>query len=171
MKKYLPILLLLFFCSFLGCSEKRPENMPMLYPVRLILVQEGKPLAGAMVLLKRHSETTKYSCGGMSDANGVVKIQTHGKYAGVPEGSYTVTVSKTITERSGPWDKIPSEETAARTWLQENRSQLKETNYLIVDPKYGNSQTSDLNISVTTKGLKTTLDLGSPVRLEVKEDH
>ncbi|MDR0336745.1 MAG: hypothetical protein LBI18_06605 [Planctomycetaceae bacterium] len=145
--------------------------MPKLYPVQLTLVQEGKPLDGAMVLLKRHSETTKYSCGGLSGANGVVKIQTHGKYAGAPEGSYTVTVSKTVTERSGPWNEIPSDEAAAQTWLQENRSRLKETNYHIIDPKYGDSQTSDLKIDVTTKGLKTTLDLGNPVRLEMKEDH
>jgi hypothetical protein len=170
MKKYLPILLF-FFCSFLGCGEKLPENMPKLYPVQLTLVQEGKPLDGAMVLLKRHSETTKYSCGGISGANGVVKIQTHGKYAGAPEGTYTVTVSKSITERSGPWHEIPSEDAAARTWLNENQSRLKKTNYHVVNLRYGNSQTSDMEISVTTSGLRKTLDLGSPVRVEIKEDH
>jgi hypothetical protein len=48
---------------------------------------------------------------------------------------------------------------------------LKETTYLVVDPKYGNPKTSGLEINVTNKGLKTTVDLGSPVRVEVQEDH
>jgi hypothetical protein len=170
MKKYL-FILLFFTLWFSGCNEKRPENMPKLYPTRLTFVQEDQPLTGAMVLLKRQIESTQYSCGGMTDANGVVQIQTHGKYLGAPEGIYTVTVSKTITERSGPWNEIPTDESAAQTWLKENRSRLKETTYLVVDPKYGNPKTSGLEINVTNKGLKTTIDLGSPARVEVQEDH
>lgn len=170
MKKYL-LVLLFVFCVFFGCGEKPPEDMPKLYKTRLILVQEGKPLDGAMVLLERHTKTTKYSCGGMTDANGIVNIQTHGKYTGVPEGTYTVVVSKIITEYSGPLNEIPSEESAVRSWMEKNRNRFKETNYLVVDPKYGNSETSDLKIDVTKKGLNTTFELGSPIRLEIKEQH
>ncbi len=87
------------FASFVGCGKPRPDGMPKLVSCSVTVLQDGKPLEGATVAF--HSETIKWSVGGTTDAFGVAKMHTHGDYPGSPEGSFKVTIQKTVVEKSG----------------------------------------------------------------------
>ena len=136
MKKIL-LLLLTGLVFVTGCGDRLPPDMPKLYPVQLTLTQDGKPFEGVMVVVHNKDTASSYSSGGISDANGVVVLQTHGKYLGVPAGTYSLALSK---------DEIIVEEG-------------KESRFRVIDPKLGAVVTSGLEITVEPPGLKTTLDV------------
>ncbi|MDO4586224.1 MAG: carboxypeptidase-like regulatory domain-containing protein [Planctomycetia bacterium] len=153
---------------FVSCGKPKPDGLPRLYPTRLTVTQDGVPLPGALITLKPNDSSLSFSCGGMTNENGVVEIQTHGQYAGVPEGKYKVIANKSETIKSGPWDEMPKDnESAALTWYHENQDKLKEEHFYVIDAKYRNPQTTDLEITVTSAGLETTVELGPAVHDQV----
>lgn len=79
-----------------GCQkgEPTPEGMPELYPASVTILQEGVPLANASIRILPENGTSRWSSGGSTDASGVAVLRTHGKFEGVPAGSYKMTVSK-----------------------------------------------------------------------------
>jgi len=159
MKHRFIILLLSAVCClpslFTGCGETTPKDLPKLFPVKLTFTQDGKPLTGAMVSLQSKDESVQYGSGGLTDAGGTVILQTHGKYAGVPKGTYTISLSKTESVRTGPWDQIPKEEAAGLTFIEQNRSKLKQEEFHVIPPKYRTADTSDFTLSVEGKTDKT----------------
>jgi len=89
--------LVAFILVITGCGgEPKPDGFPKLYPVSLKFVQEGEPLEGASVVLVPQSDS-KWASGGITDAKGVVTLRTHGKFAGVPAGTYKVRIQKQET--------------------------------------------------------------------------
>jgi len=88
---------LLFAAVFItGCwGEPRPDGMPRLYPVSIIVTQEGVPLEEASVtLIPEDPANARWGPMGMTDGSGVAVMRTDGKYAGAPLGTYKVVVSK-----------------------------------------------------------------------------
>jgi len=136
MKKIL-LLLLLGFVFVAGCSEQLPPDMPKLYPAQLTLTQGGKPFEGVMVIANHKEASSHYSSGGISDANGIVVLRTHGKYRGVPEGTYALALSKREIVVEGG----------------------QTTQFQVIDPKLGAAATSGLEVTVNPPGLKETLDI------------
>jgi len=131
MKKILP-LLLLGFMLIIGCGKSTmPPDMPKLYPAQLTLTQGGKPFEDVMVIASHKDAASHYSSGGISDANGIVVLRTHGKYSGVPEGTYALALSKRETVIEGS----------------------QTTQFWVIDPKLR------LEVTVKPPGLKETLDI------------
>ncbi len=146
----------LFLPSF-GCQKNnRPSDMPKLIKIKIVLTQEGQPLAGALVNLIPTDNNSKYPSGGVSDDNGICEPRTRGKFQGTPAGTYDVTVSKQITEETGNMvpGAMPGQE-------------IPETkNFSVVDLKYGTP--GELTLEVKSDGEKTfTFELGAAVKEEL----
>ncbi|MDR1958459.1 MAG: DUF4198 domain-containing protein [Planctomycetaceae bacterium] len=73
------VLLPVLFCA--GCGEKTPEGMPALIKnASVTVIQDGKPLADAKVVLVPTNGSSRWTVGGQTDASGIAKLVTHGQY-------------------------------------------------------------------------------------------
>ncbi|MEW4562107.1 carboxypeptidase regulatory-like domain-containing protein [Bremerella sp. JC770] len=149
----------LILISGIGCRNEppKPDNMPELHPVSLTIVQEGEPLELASIRLIPQSQPSPWYSGGSTDHNGLVQVHTHGKYFGVPAGTYKVTVTKI---------EMP----AAASGSLENmeRRTRQEDTYDLVDPQYSNPTKTPLLLDVVPGSNSQEFDLGAPVRVKRK---
>ena len=145
---------------FSGCGgPQRPDGLPTLYPCELTITQSGNPLEGASVRLVRETGTNDWAITGRTDANGVVKIFTH-DFAGAPEGTFKVLVSKTaLTESNIP---KPAEGASMDEW---NQYQESKTSVSYVKPEYDSVKTSPHSITIVQGKNKETFDVGEPVEI------
>ena len=122
---------------FSGCSgEPLPPGIPKLYPATLTVIQDGKPLAGAGVILTNVDPSSDWSAGGATDQNGVLKLRTLGRYDGAPVGTYRVSVQKIIEDNT----------------------------FQVVDPKFARGVT-ELEVEITPRNFHFTVDVGPAVRI------
>ncbi|MDR0703577.1 MAG: carboxypeptidase-like regulatory domain-containing protein [Planctomycetaceae bacterium] len=144
------ILFLIFLVLMVGCMrEQRPEGMPTLYPCTITIIQDGKPLAGAMVTLyTESSEDRRWPPGGTTNPQGVISIKVLGKYSGAPAGTYKVTVEKQETE---------------------NVDSNSYYTISLVETQYINVQDTPLKIDVTPQGVNQTFDVGKPVQKRISD--
>ncbi len=153
-----------------GCGPKLPADLPKLYPVKLTFTQEGAPLSGAMIALIPESGNTHYTSGGSTNEQGILQVKTHGVYSGVPEGKYTVTVTKEEIIHANISNGVkPANEEEAHKIYEANKNKSKTEGYRLVDPKYNSPQTSELKISVDKTGTDQTFDLGKAVKIKMNE--
>ena len=95
MRRIFPFLIAVWICAFSGCGEKRPDGMPKLYPTVLLVKEGGTPLPDVFVTFyNEDGSLPRWNIGGVTDANGILKLNTYGKYSGVPEGKFKVVLSK-----------------------------------------------------------------------------
>jgi hypothetical protein len=141
----------------LGCQgEPLPDGMPKLCPVSVTIVQEGKPLANASIRLIPDDSTNKWSSGGSTNESGVAKLFTHGKFAGVPAGSYKVTVTKI---------EMPAPVSADQQKLLEKSASADEPTYDLVPAQYSLPNQTPLRLTVKSEGnTYEPFDLGPAVR-------
>jgi len=92
--------LLLAACFIIGCGgDPRPAGMPRLYPVSIVVIQDGAPLTNATVqLIPEDEANSRWGPMGMTNASGVAAMRTNARYDGAPLGTYKVVVSKTEME-------------------------------------------------------------------------
>ena len=77
--------------SLLSCA-KAPDHPPV-FPVRGQVLYEGKPAAGAVVILHSADNPTEASRPrGRANANGEFELTTYETSDGAPPGTYVVTV-------------------------------------------------------------------------------
>ena len=142
-----------------GCGEQLPPDLPKLYPTRLIIIQDDKPLEGASVNLLPKNPDSRWAAAGRTDSSGRVEFFTEGRYRGVPEGDYQVTVSKTFTEPS-QYDKARPDDIDYATW-ERLAAQEKRDSYHLVDPVYDSRKSSPLELTVGAKQPKDRqIDVG-----------
>jgi hypothetical protein len=91
------ILIFPFILLFLtGCGGKsRPENMPALQPCTVKVVMASVPVEGAIVSLS--PESGQWFGNAITDSSGTAKLLTQGKFVGVPQGTYKVLISKSVS--------------------------------------------------------------------------
>ncbi|MDR3111184.1 MAG: hypothetical protein LBU65_16065 [Planctomycetaceae bacterium] len=105
MTKHLFIFTLLIAFAAIGCGKNLPADWPKTYPCKITVTKGGVPLDGAMVTLTPTGGGGNYAIGGITDAQGVAVIQTsYTNYseAGSPEGSFKVTITKSLPEFVDP---------------------------------------------------------------------
>lgn len=143
----------------IGCSSEpdRPANMPELHPVTLTVVQGGTPVDLASIRLIPDLHSSPWYSGGSTDESGVVEVRTHGKYLGVPEGTYRVTVTK-----------IEMPETQTGSLSDINQSPKQDSTYDLVDPQFTNPTKTPLRLEVAPGTNAKEFDLGAPVRIKRK---
>ena len=94
--------ILLFVLLTSGCApSNRPPGLPRLYPATITITQKGKPLSDVSIRLVPETPS-EWSVSGTTNASGTAKLVTYGQFDGVPEGSYTVVLSKVVREKVSP---------------------------------------------------------------------
>jgi len=93
----------------IGCGSARPKEMPETVPCKITVLDNGKPIQGAVVTLYNKTVSGSLLIEGMTNASGVAEIKTTwGSYTtkGAPLGTSQVTVDKyvevppsTVTEK------------------------------------------------------------------------
>lgn len=149
MKKFM-LLILSLTCAvtIVGCAEKKPDGMPDLNDVTIVLTQEGTPVEGATVTCVPVDASMKqWACGGTTDEKGTLVVMTRGSYKGAPEGEYKVTVSKSLAENMPQSESDPPGEF-----------------YRLVDKKYETTTTSDLTMTVVKGKNEFSFDLGPAIK-------
>ncbi len=115
--------------SICGCGDSRPDDLPELHPCRISVKIGGLPLDGASVSLI--GEDGRWPGNGRTGSDGVARITTRGRFEGIAQGEYKVTISKVLPPP--PSDKDERNE--------------KEPESLI-DGKYSSYATTPLTCSV-----------------------
>ena len=147
----LKILWVTFLISLIGgCGggPKKPDGLPKLFPMTITLMQDGAPLADAVVTLVPASGTMQWGSGGYSDAQGKAVIKTHGDFPGAPAGNYKVTVLKREIEKSGGEGNF--------------------TEYYLVESLYEAAETTPLQVEVGSETKEAEFDVGQSIRKKVK---
>jgi len=103
---------------------------------------------------------SKWSVGGVTDANGLCRLRTHGQFDGAPEGKYKIVVIKDIME-------IPEPDTNAPVSIgMDGLPSALGVLYALVDAQFSNVNTTPLTVTITRSGAEpSTFDLGAPVRI------
>ena len=165
-----PLFFLMFFPVVWGCSsEKRPDGMPPLHPCRITITQDGAPLEGATVVLHATSDGTRWRCSGVTDAGGVVNLQTQGQFRGVPAGTYKVTVEKEeVVSLATPEQLAALERAKAENPQWYDPPKFKYESWQLVSKEYTQEATTLHEITVSSGQNSATFDVGKAVR--VKQD-
>ena len=145
----------------LGCGGKpRPDGLPPTYPLAVKVLQEGVPLADATVSLVNADSPIQWAVGGVTNAEGVAKMWTHGTYDGAPEGNFSVVILKTVFEGMEEYNAaLAREDTGAARRIQVNMFQL-------VEDVYTSSRTTPIKVEVTKRTKTLEVDAGPAVRLK-----
>lgn len=146
---------LLCCAAVVGCGRPKPDGMPKLFPCSVKVLQDGAPLADATVTFYG-ADDFKWAVSGATDANGVAKMHTHGTYPGVPEGQYSVTITKNVVEK-------PEVDPNASASLTVNGGQA----YDLVDAQFKMKDSTPLTITVSGK-TSEEFDVGAAVRDSVQ---
>ncbi len=171
---FFAITLLTTSFSVIGCGPKKPDGLPELHPTTLTLTQDGAPLTDATVILNSQALGT-WSCGGTSDADGVVVLRTHGQYDGAPLGKHKVLVVKTASQGGETPETPPQGEfditayrqaEAERMANQNSRDYGEMINY--VEERFGNALETPLEIEVVDGKNRFELDCGPAIEEAVE---
>ena len=162
----------LSFAFFLttGCGgPARPAGMPKLYPASITVIQDGEPLAGALVLLSSEDpELVRWGPTGITDEQGVVVLRTDGKYNGAPLGTFKVVVEKRDRDPHPhpEWASLPPENPNYRRY---DIMEMARKNYDLVELHYGSIVDTPLTVEITAKRKNYTVDVGKSVRILLKD--
>lgn len=132
----------------------RPADLPKLYPCEIVVLSEGKPFPGVKVSFYKSDPAFKWGIGAFTDETGTAKMRTHGKYDGVPEGEYLVTITK--EER----DKIDVLRNEAGEIISMGSTRAMVGVYSYVDPQFTEQETTSLKINVEKKKTKQEFEVG-----------
>jgi hypothetical protein len=148
----------LFFVSGCNNDSSRPSDLPPLFSCTITVLQDEKPLDGAMVfLVPIDASGSKYQASSITDEQGIAAISTYG-FAGVPAGQYKVTIMKTIED-----DLVYGKDAYGDDTVTDS------TTYHLVDTKFSSAESSPYEIEITGKGkAKLTADVGKAIKTKVK---
>ncbi|MDR1270918.1 MAG: carboxypeptidase-like regulatory domain-containing protein [Planctomycetaceae bacterium] len=152
--------------SLTACREETLPGMPKRYPASLTVIQDGKPLADAQVVLINIDPNSNWSGGGNTDKNGVVQLRTLGQFNGIPEGTYKVGVSKIAYPAH---IEIPAEVPYGdKEAMKEYNRLVKEyedNTFIVVEQKFS-IDNSNIQVTISPENLKTTVDVSPTVRIK-----
>ncbi|MDR1493158.1 MAG: carboxypeptidase-like regulatory domain-containing protein [Planctomycetaceae bacterium] len=148
-------------CAFLfcGCGDStRPADLPKLYSCKITVIQGGKPLEDATVTLLAKTPSKYGVSSATTDVSGTAVLCTYG-FNGVPVGEYGVTITK-----------IGVEDAKESKTIEGNPIQIGGKVYSYVDAVFGNENHPPYTIMVTKKGVAETFDIGTSVRIFLRNN-
>ena len=136
----------------------QPPELQNLYPVTITILDNGQPIQGVLVTLAAKVQREGiWSCNGITDGNGVVKVQTKIRSLvgdGAKSGTYTVVLSKDVsipTELTREGSSDPAVDAKRTEFIEKNR---------VIPPIFGTDQTSPIELTVEDKkGATLTVDV------------
>jgi len=164
--KKLLIVALLSIALVAGCGGPRlPDGMPTLYPVTITVTQDGSPLDDAVVML---SGTEQWISTGRTDARGNAVLYTQSFYTGVPEGTFSVTVTKIAEEGERP-PRRPFDPESARIYAEYQRSGQTFRQFNTVPARYREAETTPLTVEIQRGVRNVTVNVEGTVREEIRQ--
>ncbi|MCL2117067.1 MAG: hypothetical protein FWH27_01440 [Planctomycetaceae bacterium] len=159
-------LFMVWLLPLFGCGgQKLPPGMPKLYPATVTVMQDGRPLEGAEIVLINTDPAVNWSAGGMTDKNGVVKLRTMGQYEGAPLGRYKVGVRKVeVPDIALPLD-IPSDPEGLREYQRLAR-EIAENTFSLVEEQFSIGRTQ-LEVEITASNDNGTVDVSPAIRVKI----
>ncbi|MDR3108453.1 MAG: hypothetical protein LBU65_02025 [Planctomycetaceae bacterium] len=160
MKKLLALVSILCIVTVAGCGGPlKPDGFPPLYPVSLVVTQDGKPSKKMTVQLISTDPSSTWAIGGQTDDNGKAKIVTHGQFDGVPLGKYKVVLNKIEMVNFDEYmaAKERRDEAAA--------SKIDVKQFSCVEKQYNTVGTTPLEIEVTKSSKVIEIDAGPVVQI------
>lgn len=163
-----------------GCGgQKLPSDLPKLYPTVITVMQDGKPLAAAMITLTNVEEGVKWGGAARTNAEGKATMMTNGMYEGTPEGTYKATVVKQEQVKGAdPYADAPDpkvDQDAYQRWYMQNERRLSAMGrqtpvvFDLVDPQFRDMNTTTLEVKVSADTSEHTLDVGAATRVLNRE--
>ena len=145
-------------CMFFmgGCSTKKPDGVPQLYPASVMVKNGASPIADANVFLVMQGGTSgSWSANGTTDTTGVAVINTSQgdwKSKGAPEGEYKIYITKVPDVKlDPPSEEIANDSDALAKFEAEQMKKLRDAPKIIPE-KLTNPAQSPLTFTVTTSG-------------------
>lgn len=143
--------LMILFVAVSGCGPKIPSDMPPLYPVKVTVMMDGEPLEKASIAFTLMEATGGYPIGGTTDSKGVAAPKTNGKYDGVPEGKYKISVNKMVAIEGPTSQKTPP--TDPQELAKYERRVYDERRFVeIVEKQFASSSSTPFEIEVSKGG-------------------
>lgn len=156
------LIMFLLFVGNIGCKKSnKPADLPPLYRCQLTFTQEGTPLENAGVILKSTDPSFKWAVGGITNAQGVVDVVTHGQFFGAPEGTYKVVVSKTEAIPDGTPKELPPDVDPASIMTP---SSGMVSIFTFVEKEYTDAETTPLTIEIKKGKNAETYECGKSIR-------
>lgn len=126
----------LFCCLYVcGCGgQRRPSDLPKLYPCKVTVTYKGAPVEGASITFS--PTLSKWAGNGLTGADGTAMLKTYGYQGGVPAGTYKVRIEK--------YDQIHVSGSGEEAVYDEK---------LIFDEKFSNDETTPFEFTVEAKNL------------------
>lgn len=172
MKTMRLIVFCMILCCLFGCRKRYPDGMPRLYPCRVTVLGEGKPVEGAIVMLIPESLETQnliWTPMATTDPNGLAVFYTNARYGGAPLGEYRIVVIKSIAERNESLPPAPPVDTPEYLVWSDKVGDILMIYYDIVDPTFGDPDKTPLEMEVVkAKMNEKEIDVGAPVRVRRK---
>ncbi|MDO5307955.1 MAG: hypothetical protein Q4G03_00445 [Planctomycetia bacterium] len=163
MHKYTLLALLCVVALFSGCKGKaRPDGMPELVNVVVVVTQDGAPLADAALNLISSDGSCKWSVGGKSDESGRATLYTQGDFKGAPEGTFKVGVIKmdyTVKEGATDDEGNPLQITEEQKKHPELMDVRMVTMKSAVPDEVTNPQNSPLEITISKSAKEIPLEV------------
>lgn len=161
------LILLSIFIACSGCSN-RPAGMPGLSPCKIIVTQDGAPLAGASVVMINSDTTTgeDWTPMGTTDQSGVAVMRTNAQYDGAAVGKYKIVVTKTETEESKLGPPPPPDSPDYDNWAHKNANE-NIASFNVVEATYSSPKTTPHEIEVTKGSNEVKIDVGKPIRVKM----
>lgn len=148
--------------TLLGCGgEKKPADLPELFPTKVTIIQDGKPLEGASVTL--NNDQTRFMVGGITNETGVAELKTEGKWKGAPAGHYKVLVSKIFVPEVS--NEVPPEDPEARKEFDKKLAEINAQQAQTVDVKFNRPAQTPLELDVAAPGAEAEFDVGEKVNV------
>jgi hypothetical protein len=122
------------------------------------ILQNDKPLADATVFFIP-TDGSKWNAGATTNSSGAAELYTQGMYRGIAAGTYKVTVNKTEFENKVDPTRKDSEGGALTTTIF----------YSLVELKYTDQTSTDLEVVITPHNEPVVLEIGSSVRQVLPE--
>jgi hypothetical protein len=160
-KTVIVFLFLLSLGTITGCGggPLKPDGLPALYPVTIIITQEGKPVADMFVSLRSTDPAITWAVGSRTDENGHAPIRTHGEFNGAPLGKYKVVLDK--QENEG-YDEYVA---AKNRYDEAAAAKIDVKLFSCVEEKYNALETTPIEIEITPQSKIIEIDAGPQVRI------
>jgi len=165
LNRIIAVFVVFTLATCVSCAKvQKPDGMPDLYPCSITLTQGGAPLEGALIHCQSDDpKLIRWAVTGQTDAKGVAKIFTMGKYEGAPAGTFAVVVVKEETEGGA--------ESAAVDIGETSTVDPSTPVFSLVSLEFTTKETTPLRMTVEANGAnKYDFDCGEKTRVERPKD-
>ncbi|MCS7238896.1 MAG: DUF4198 domain-containing protein [Thermoguttaceae bacterium] len=140
-----------------GCGERAGGDIPPTAPVSGVVLLDGKPVDGAMVVFAP-VEGGRYGAYAMTDSNGRFELKASEDVKGAVPGKYRVQVTKLVAEGGGSKFLVQEDlEHALKAGGAPQPGQEGQTKNVLPE-KYASPETSGIEVTVPKEGI-TNLEI------------